>query len=350
MNGSYPLEIFFYYECPGLKQSDSLDFGIVNDDNICTYSKVEEKYDEDGNNSYSGILRISKLNIYGDQIITLRITGGKATYALNKPLNFKVNLKLKIKPLYEITRENLIKEDKTRLVVPYYDIENEEEAAEVATESIGGVLDGFLYEEVEFGEFDKSTLDSDGYMKKELTYIAEYKEDKTYSYRFNYLYFPGENTMLGFHKATDITDKIESMDEEEKKEVAKEEADKLQEEMDKSFIKALYPVVEGEDRETDFEFVDVLENLENYIPTEKDAPEEYYSKVSLILTIVNNIGLVTSILILAVLGIKYMLGSVEEKADYKKDMIPYLVGAGLLFGITSIVKIMQSIGDNINSI
>ena len=39
-----------------------------------------------------------------------------------------------------------------------------------------------------------------------------------------------------------------------------------------------------------------------------------------------------AVVLVAFLGIKYMLGSAEEKAEYKKDMIPYLVGAFLLFG------------------
>lgn len=43
------------------------------------------------------------------------------------------------------------------------------------------------------------------------------------------------------------------------------------------------------------------------------------------------IGVVAAVLILAILGIKYMVGSAEEKADYKKSMIPYLIGAVVLF-------------------
>ena len=37
-----------------------------------------------------------------------------------------------------------------------------------------------------------------------------------------------------------------------------------------------------------------------------------------------------------VLGIKYMVGSAEEKASYKKTMMPYIVGAILLFGATTV--------------
>ena len=41
-----------------------------------------------------------------------------------------------------------------------------------------------------------------------------------------------------------------------------------------------------------------------------------------------------------VLGIKYMVGSAEEKADYKKSMIPYLVGAVLIFAASAVTGIV----------
>ena len=47
--------------------------------------------------------------------------------------------------------------------------------------------------------------------------------------------------------------------------------------------------------------------------------------------ILQTVGIVLSVVILIVIGIKYMMGSAEEKADYKKSMIPYLVGAALIF-------------------
>ena len=46
-----------------------------------------------------------------------------------------------------------------------------------------------------------------------------------------------------------------------------------------------------------------------------------------ILGIIQTIGVVLAVVILAILGIKYMMGSAEEKADYKKSFIPYIVGA-----------------------
>ena len=55
-----------------------------------------------------------------------------------------------------------------------------------------------------------------------------------------------------------------------------------------------------------------------------------------IATILRAIGTVLLVVVLMVLGIKYMLGSAEEKAEYKKTMIPYLIGAILVFGATQI--------------
>lgn len=54
------------------------------------------------------------------------------------------------------------------------------------------------------------------------------------------------------------------------------------------------------------------------------------------------IGTVVSVAMLIILGIKYMIGTVQEKADYKKTMGPYLVGAVMVFSITQILKIIAS--------
>lgn len=54
------------------------------------------------------------------------------------------------------------------------------------------------------------------------------------------------------------------------------------------------------------------------------------------------IGTVLSVVMLMVIGIKYMIGTVQEKADYKKTMGPYLVGAIMVFSITQILKIIAS--------
>ena len=43
------------------------------------------------------------------------------------------------------------------------------------------------------------------------------------------------------------------------------------------------------------------------------------------------------------LGIRYMLSSVEEKAEIKKKMIPFVIGAVIFFGATGILRIIAGI-------
>lgn len=72
---------------------------------------------------------------------------------------------------------------------------------------------------------------------------------------------------------------------------------------------------------------------------------EFKTMVITVIRYLNVIGVVISVLALAAIGIKYMVGSAEEKAEYKKSMIPYLIGVSLLFGITTIITILSSIAN-----
>ena len=56
--------------------------------------------------------------------------------------------------------------------------------------------------------------------------------------------------------------------------------------------------------------------------------------------IVQVVGTILAVVILVVLGIKYMMGSAEEKAEYKKTMIPYIIGAILIFAASSIANMV----------
>ncbi len=59
--------------------------------------------------------------------------------------------------------------------------------------------------------------------------------------------------------------------------------------------------------------------------------------------ILTTVGIVVAVIVILILGIKYMMGSASEKAEYKKTMIPYVVGAVLILGGSAIVKIIFSI-------
>lgn len=59
-----------------------------------------------------------------------------------------------------------------------------------------------------------------------------------------------------------------------------------------------------------------------------------------IINIIQVVGIVVAIAVVLIIGIKYMTGSVEQKAEYKKVMIPYIIGAVLLVAGTSIVRVI----------
>lgn len=68
-----------------------------------------------------------------------------------------------------------------------------------------------------------------------------------------------------------------------------------------------------------------------------------------IVNIITTIGIIVAVIVLLILGIKYMTGSASEKAEYKKTMIPYLVGAVLIFGASAIAKAVIAMTQSIAS-
>ena len=59
-----------------------------------------------------------------------------------------------------------------------------------------------------------------------------------------------------------------------------------------------------------------------------------------IVGILQVVGIVLSVVVLIIIGIKYMMGSAEEKAEYKKTMIPYIVGAALIFAASAFAQVI----------
>ena len=58
--------------------------------------------------------------------------------------------------------------------------------------------------------------------------------------------------------------------------------------------------------------------------------------------IIRTVGIICSVVALIIIGMKYMIASVEEKAEYKKTFYTFLVGAVLVFGITYIVEVIYT--------
>ena len=61
-----------------------------------------------------------------------------------------------------------------------------------------------------------------------------------------------------------------------------------------------------------------------------------------IVGIIRVVGTIAAVAMLIVLGIKYMMGSAEERAEYKKTLFPYFIGAILIFAATNLADIIYS--------
>ena len=62
-----------------------------------------------------------------------------------------------------------------------------------------------------------------------------------------------------------------------------------------------------------------------------------------ILGILQTVGIVLSVIILVILGIKYMMGSAEEKAEYKKTILMYCLGAAIVFTGSTLPNIIYKL-------
>ncbi len=62
---------------------------------------------------------------------------------------------------------------------------------------------------------------------------------------------------------------------------------------------------------------------------------------------IQNIAVIVAVITVAVIGLRYMFGSVDQKAEYKATMLPWLIGAIVVFSITGIIDIIQNLASSI---
>lgn len=92
-------------------------------------------------------------------------------------------------------------------------------------------------------------------------------------------------------------------------------------------------------------------NPNDYKPNDLTALD-YQKPFSFARTILNAVtitGVVICVITVMFLGMKYMIGSVEEKAEYKKTMIPIIVGMIMLVCTSTIVSIIYDIVTKLNN-
>lgn len=78
--------------------------------------------------------------------------------------------------------------------------------------------------------------------------------------------------------------------------------------------------------------LDALDNPSLYIGTGSTGGHDEAIEIgNIIVSIVRTVGESIAVIMLMIIGIRYLLGSAEERAEYKKSMWPYIIGAVLIF-------------------
>lgn len=87
---------------------------------------------------------------------------------------------------------------------------------------------------------------------------------------------------------------------------------------------------------------EVEDGFENIVANKPENTADTISNTAgKILFIVRVIGMAVAAIMLTILGIKYIAASPNEKADYKKGMTVYVIGAVLLFGASMLLGVIQ---------
>lgn len=65
-------------------------------------------------------------------------------------------------------------------------------------------------------------------------------------------------------------------------------------------------------------------------------------KAGQIMGLIRNIAVVVGVIMLMVIGVKFMLGSAEEKAEYKKSLMPLVIGIVIVMMATTLVSFVYN--------
>ena len=90
-----------------------------------------------------------------------------------------------------------------------------------------------------------------------------------------------------------------------------------------------------------------LADPDHYKPSTVSQTTEVVKMGKVVIGTLRTVGVVVSVVVIMILGLKYMMGSAAERADYKKTMGPYLVGVILLFASTGVIDIIYQLVSSI---
>lgn len=104
-----------------------------------------------------------------------------------------------------------------------------------------------------------------------------------------------------------------------------------------TLLSAVYEV------KADFNPGDIINKVGTEANTTNVDTTSLNAKAGKILAYIRNIAVIAGVIVITILGVKYMTGSLEEKAEYKKSFIPLIVGIIVIMAATVIATTIFSI-------
>lgn len=96
----------------------------------------------------------------------------------------------------------------------------------------------------------------------------------------------------------------------------------------------------------------IISSGDNFLQTGKDgatantdatSDEETKEFINILYNTLLTLGVIITIAVGGIMGIKFMIASAEDKAKIKESMVPYVVGSILIFGAFGIWKLFITI-------
>lgn len=84
-------------------------------------------------------------------------------------------------------------------------------------------------------------------------------------------------------------------------------------------------------------------NPDDYDPNPTIETGVFLERAGIVLGWIQFLGISVGILGLAIIGIKYIFSSVEGKAEYKKAILPYVIGCFMVVGISLIIGVIGDV-------
>lgn len=71
--------------------------------------------------------------------------------------------------------------------------------------------------------------------------------------------------------------------------------------------------------------------------------KDVFNRGAKIIKVLRNSAAIVSVIALTIIGFRYMMGSVEQKAEYKQTMMPVAIGCILVASLSAILTAIQSV-------